>query len=159
VLFLAEKRAAIDAVTKRLTQQDLGELVLDLHGGVTLRRAFAQLIGRALDASRNAPRLDNGAELQRVERVPVGMLLIRTPGRGCGDRQPDVQRHHDAQPPAPTRPRPRPPVIYASGRAKEPARAAAARPITRSPYATALPSQGVQCAPQATAKGAASGGW
>ena len=31
--------------------------------------------------------------------------------------------------------------------------------ITRYPYATALPSQGVQCAPQAAAKGAASGGW
>ena len=68
VLFVAEKRAAIDAVTKRLAQQDLGELVLDLHDGVTSRRAFAQMIGRALDASRNAPRLDNGAELQRVER-------------------------------------------------------------------------------------------
>jgi very-short-patch-repair endonuclease len=68
VLFVAEKRAAIDAVTKRLTQQDLGELVLDLHDGVASRRAFAQMIGRALDASRNAPRLDNAAELQRVER-------------------------------------------------------------------------------------------
>jgi hypothetical protein len=68
VLFVAEKRAAIDAVTKRLTQQDLGEPVLDLHDGVASRRAFAQLIGRALDASRNAPRLDNAAELQRVER-------------------------------------------------------------------------------------------
>jgi hypothetical protein len=68
VLFVAEKRAAIDAVTKRLRQQDLGELVLDLHDGVTSRRAFAQTIGRALDASRNAPRPDNGAELQRVER-------------------------------------------------------------------------------------------
>ena len=68
VLFVAEKRAAIDAVTKRLTQQDLGELVLDLHDGVTSRRAFAQMIGRALDASRNAPRMDNGVELQQVER-------------------------------------------------------------------------------------------
>jgi very-short-patch-repair endonuclease len=68
VLFVAEKRAAIDAVTKRLAQQDLGELVLDLHDGVASRRAFAQMIGRALDASRNAPRLDNAAELQRVER-------------------------------------------------------------------------------------------
>jgi very-short-patch-repair endonuclease/DNA polymerase III delta prime subunit len=68
VLFVAEKRAAIDAVTKRLRQQDLGELVLDLHGGVSSRRAFAQTIGRALEASRNAPRPDNGAELQRVER-------------------------------------------------------------------------------------------
>jgi very-short-patch-repair endonuclease len=68
VLFVAEKRAAIDAVTKRLRQQNLGELVLDLHGGVTSRRAFAQTIGQALDASRNVPRPDNGAELQRVER-------------------------------------------------------------------------------------------
>jgi len=68
VLFVAEKRAAIDAVTKRLRQQNLGELVLDLHGGVSSRRAFAQMIGQALDASRAAPRPDNGAELQRVER-------------------------------------------------------------------------------------------
>jgi very-short-patch-repair endonuclease len=68
VLFVAEKRAAIDAVTKRLRQQNLGELMLDLHGGVSSRRAFAQMIGQALDASRNAPRLDNGAELQLVER-------------------------------------------------------------------------------------------
>ena len=68
VLFVAEKRAAIDAVTKRLSQQDLGELVLDLHDGVTSRRAFAQMIGQALTASRNAPRLDNGAELHRVEK-------------------------------------------------------------------------------------------
>ena len=52
----------------------------------------------------------------------------------------------------------RPSVIYEPGRAKEPARAAAARPITRYPCATALPSQGVQCAPQAGAKGTASGG-
>jgi very-short-patch-repair endonuclease len=68
VLFVAEKRAAIDVVTKRLSQQQLGELVLDLHDGVASRRAFAQMIGRALEASRNAPRLDNGPELQRVER-------------------------------------------------------------------------------------------
>jgi very-short-patch-repair endonuclease len=68
VLFVAEKRAAIEAVTKRLRQQNLSELVLDLHGGISSRRAFAQMIGQALDASRNAPRPDNDAELQRVER-------------------------------------------------------------------------------------------
>ena len=68
VLFVAEKRAAIDAVTKRLSQQNLGDLVLDLHDGVTSKRAFAQMIGQALAASRNAPRVDNGAELHRVER-------------------------------------------------------------------------------------------
>ena len=68
VLFVAEKRAAIEAVTKRLDQQRLGDLVLDLHGGVTSRKAFAQSVGRALSISRSAPRLDNGAELGRVER-------------------------------------------------------------------------------------------
>lgn len=68
VLFVAEKRAAIDAVTKRLNQQKLGELVLDLHGGVSSRRAFAESVGHALAVSRNAPRLDNDWELQRVER-------------------------------------------------------------------------------------------
>jgi very-short-patch-repair endonuclease/DNA polymerase III delta prime subunit len=68
VLFVAEKRAAIDAVTKRLNQQKIGELVLDLHGGATSRRAFAQELGRALVASRIAGRVENGVELQRLER-------------------------------------------------------------------------------------------
>jgi len=68
VLFVAEKRAAIEAVTKRLDQQHLSDLVLDLHGGVTSRRAFAQSVGKALAASRNAPRVDNGWELERTEK-------------------------------------------------------------------------------------------
>jgi hypothetical protein len=68
VLFVAEKRAAVDAVTKRLHQQKVGELVLDLHGGATSRRAFAQELGRALVASRIAGRVENGVELQRLER-------------------------------------------------------------------------------------------
>jgi very-short-patch-repair endonuclease len=68
VLFVAEKRAAIEAVTKRLDQRHLSELVLDLHGGVSSRRAFAQSIGRALAAGRNAPPVGNGWELERVER-------------------------------------------------------------------------------------------
>ena len=33
VLFVAEKRAAIEAVTKRLDQAGLSELVMDMHGG------------------------------------------------------------------------------------------------------------------------------
>jgi very-short-patch-repair endonuclease len=68
VLFVAEKRAAIEAVTKRLDQQHLSDLVLDLHGGVTSRRAFAQSVGQALAASRNAPPVDNGWELERTEK-------------------------------------------------------------------------------------------
>jgi very-short-patch-repair endonuclease len=68
VLFVAEKRAAIEAVTKRLDQQKLGELVLDLHGGVTSRRAFAQSVGQALSVSQSARRVDNSAELAYVEK-------------------------------------------------------------------------------------------
>lgn len=68
VLFVAEKRAAIDAVTKRLKQKKLDDLVLDLHGGVSSRRAFAQAIGQVLAASRTAQRIENGAELRKVEK-------------------------------------------------------------------------------------------
>jgi len=68
VLFVAEKRAAIEAVTKRLGQQHLSDLVLDLHGGVTSRRAFAQSVGQALAASRNAAPVDNGWELARTQK-------------------------------------------------------------------------------------------
>ena len=68
VLFVAEKRAAIDAVLKRLEAQKMGELVLDLHGGVGSRRAFAQKIGAALAASRNAPRVDRTTEQRRIEK-------------------------------------------------------------------------------------------
>jgi hypothetical protein len=67
VLFVAEKRAAIDAVLKRLKQQQLGDLVLDLHGGVVSRRAFAQTIRQALAASRSALPVNRDAELRRVE--------------------------------------------------------------------------------------------
>ena len=68
VLFVAEKRAAIESVTKRLAEQDLGELVLDLHGGVGSRRAFAQAIGSALTSSRTTPRVDFSAEHAKLER-------------------------------------------------------------------------------------------
>jgi Protein of unknown function (DUF4011)/AAA domain len=68
VLFVAEKRAAIEAVTKRLHERKLSDLVLDLHGGVSSRRAFAEAVGRALAASKSAVRVDNGADLQRVEK-------------------------------------------------------------------------------------------
>jgi len=68
VLFVAEKRAAIEAVTKRLSEQELGGLVLDLHGGVGSRRAFAQAIGGALSSSRMTPRVDFSAEQAKLQR-------------------------------------------------------------------------------------------
>lgn len=48
VLFVAEKRAAIDAVTKRLRARNLDGLVLDLHGGVTSKKKLAAELSDAL---------------------------------------------------------------------------------------------------------------
>jgi very-short-patch-repair endonuclease len=73
VLFVAEKRAAIEAVTKRMHQRGLGDLVLDLHGGVGSRRVFAQQIGSALAAMRTVPPVDRSAE-QRLLEVRRGEL-------------------------------------------------------------------------------------
>jgi very-short-patch-repair endonuclease len=67
VLFVAEKRAAIDAVLKRLHEKELGSLVLDLHAGVGSRRAFAQRVGEALLSSRSAARIDRSVEQNRLE--------------------------------------------------------------------------------------------
>jgi REase_MTES_1575/AAA domain/Protein of unknown function (DUF4011) len=48
-LFVAEKRAAIDAVVGRLERLGLGDLVLDVYDGATNKRRLAQELGAALD--------------------------------------------------------------------------------------------------------------
>lgn len=50
-LFVAEKRAAIDAVLSRLDRLGLGDLVLDAYDGTTNKRATAQQFARSLDAA------------------------------------------------------------------------------------------------------------
>ena len=55
VLFVAEKRAAIDAVVGRLSRVGLGDLVLDLHDGARVRRRIAQQLASGLDAAAEAP--------------------------------------------------------------------------------------------------------
>src|SRR6478735_7364299 len=50
-LFVAEKRAAIDAVLGRLDRLGLGDLVLDAYDGTTNKRATAQQFSRTLDAA------------------------------------------------------------------------------------------------------------
>jgi hypothetical protein len=69
VLFVAEKRAAIEAVFKRLHQHDLDDLVLDLHGGVVSRRAFAQRIARTLHAIRTTPKVEMAEEQHQLEKL------------------------------------------------------------------------------------------
>ena len=55
ILFVAEKRAAIDAVTKRLNNVGLGDLVLDLHESRRSRGRTAQQLEEALHSARTAP--------------------------------------------------------------------------------------------------------
>ena len=55
VLFVAEKRAAIEAVIKRLNAVGLGDTVMDLHGGISSRRELAERLSSSLDAVKSVP--------------------------------------------------------------------------------------------------------
>jgi hypothetical protein len=68
VLFVAEKRATIDAVFRRLNHVGLGDLVLDLHGGVSSKRKVAEALNEAL--TRNA-------SLIKPEVASLHRILVR----------------------------------------------------------------------------------
>jgi very-short-patch-repair endonuclease len=67
VLFVAEKRAALDAVIKRLTRPDvgLGHLVLDLHGASVSRQEVMARLAYALEQIRNALPADGAEAVHR----------------------------------------------------------------------------------------------
>src|SRR4051794_33741173 len=67
VLFVAEKRAAIDAVLKRLQNVGLGDLVLDLHGGVSSKRQVAQSLAEALHTNANIAVPELAQQHQRLD--------------------------------------------------------------------------------------------
>ena len=67
VLFVAEKRAAIEAVTKRLAQVGLDDLVMDMHGGVTSRREFARTLAASLELVSRIPEPDFSATHRRLK--------------------------------------------------------------------------------------------
>lgn len=110
VLFVAEKRAAIDAVTKRLDGVGLGRLVMDLHGGVTSRRRFAEDLQHTLTTLGQVPtrsqtdlehRLDSSRKALvdyvtalHQPRQPWGLsldeLVQRLLATGRGNRPPAV---------------------------------------------------------------------
>ena len=69
VLFVAEKRAAIEAVTKRLDKVGLGDLVLDLHRGAESRKWLAGQLGVSLETTRLAGALDLENENGRLARA------------------------------------------------------------------------------------------
>jgi very-short-patch-repair endonuclease len=86
VMFVAEKRAAIDAVLSRLKGVDLGDMVLDIHDGTRDRMRIARDLGDALD------------EAQRTGNPDVGDLHRR-----LIDRQQRLGQHvaalHEPHPP------------------------------------------------------------
>ncbi|WP_329793558.1 AAA domain-containing protein [Lentzea sp. DG1S-22] len=69
VLFVAEKRAAIEAVTNRLEHVDLGHLVFDLHQQKLDKRQVAQQVSESLDRASKEPPADvNGLHERLTER-------------------------------------------------------------------------------------------
>src|ERR1700752_5389318 len=60
VLFVAEKRAAIDAVLSRLKLANLGEVVLDIHEGAKDRQRIARDLADAMDEAQQVPEPDVG---------------------------------------------------------------------------------------------------
>ena len=68
VLFVAEKRAAIEAVTKRLREVDLADLVMDFHGGIQGKQQFAQALRNSLEMVGTNPIADHSSQPNLVLR-------------------------------------------------------------------------------------------
>ena len=84
VLFVAQKRAAIDVVHQRLENVGLGDLVMDVHGGFSSKREFWQDVGKSLEIYRRTPH-DSQEELQG-ELVASRTALISHDEMLHGDR-------------------------------------------------------------------------
>jgi chaperonin cofactor prefoldin len=69
VLFVAEKRAAIEAVTKRLRATGLEHLVLDLHAGAESRKWLAGQLGASLEAIRTVGESDAQGDHAQLVRL------------------------------------------------------------------------------------------
>ena len=100
VLFVAEKRAALDAVIKRLSHKDvgLGHLVLDLHGAFVSRKQVMASLKQALEvvATSTPPRgldavhrefaerraeLNDHARRMNTPRAPLELSPVQILGR------------------------------------------------------------------------------
>ena len=58
VLFVSQKRAALDVVKDRLDKAKMGDLILDLHGGETSRKKLVEQLNNGLDYIKEAPTVD-----------------------------------------------------------------------------------------------------
>ena len=88
VLFVAEKRAAIDAVLSRLVGVNLGDLVLDIHEGARDRQRIAADLAATLDLAEHATAPDTTAlhrrltdRQQRLRRHAAALHRVHEPWR------------------------------------------------------------------------------
>ncbi len=73
ILFVAEKRAALEAVIKRLREVNLDHLVLDLHGASVSRKRVMEQLRTALDQLRNSQAVDAESTLQRYDQLRASL--------------------------------------------------------------------------------------
>jgi very-short-patch-repair endonuclease/DNA polymerase III delta prime subunit len=90
VLFVAEKRAALEAVIKRLQQPEvgLGHLVLDLHSADLSRKEVMEQIARTLEQIRNTPRVTEEESLSQFQskrrQLNAHVLRVNQPRQPTG---------------------------------------------------------------------------
>jgi very-short-patch-repair endonuclease len=87
VLFVAEKRAALDAVQKRLTQAGLDDLVLDLHGAEARRKTVYERLRNRDEKARfleDKPALKPTQDLKQLRsKLNAYYRAINVPMTGC----------------------------------------------------------------------------
>lgn len=99
VLFVAEKRAAIDAVVGRLGRVGLGDLVLDLHAGAHGRRRVARELVEGLERlgrGTSGDRLSGADAVAAATRVTAPAAARRAAAHQLGDH---VHALHDVREP------------------------------------------------------------
>ena len=86
VLFVAEKRPAIDAVKKRISHVDLDSFFLDLHSIKEIRKKPASIFVKALDQLNTIPYVDcteNDIQLKNTKEIlsdrDIELVKIRSP--------------------------------------------------------------------------------
>lgn len=96
ILFVAEKRAAIETVAARLKSVGLGDLLLDVHGGVRDHRRMLEQVAQALETARSGTVANDPSNVGRRlihsrERLTAAVEALHQPVEPWGLSAYDVQ--------------------------------------------------------------------